>query len=1437
MKTRILSYLLVFSMILALLPASALAEGESTTTPHIPEQHVTATVKHALDSGGAETGQITAQNESYLTDTDNQSRTVKPCDIIFLIEQSTFMNTQTDTTQYGQEREDILNSMESLLQNLPAPTTGDEHRVAIAGFGRINNSGTSDSYIPNQHPGTMLSATQNPSLNTGYYTHDTDGSPVFHSQGGWTEWDRITDHNDTTLPQMPDGYLANEDYDDVFMSIDAAKDVIDVDNMVSWHAGASRMDAGLQITEQLAKIAQAHKANSEDRNLIIFVAASSLPYQNGMGVQNLRPEAARAAATELKNKYNATIFGFGDFRALNLEDLTAEEQRTKFNETMAGICGNSNTQDGTPYFKGLSQVHDIDEALNELLIQIDANVNPNAERLHINVDNFQEKSTAPTSHTSHTWKELKEKHHILSSSAINETASVDYYRFTEYDANGNPQFATTPFRHFELSLSSIDSSDSSGSNDSIQTALSLQPIPPVGTKGTAYGVKAVITITDPVCVDYEWAEPWTPDFKPPDHEHAARGVKHSPTNPEQNETTLDTMKLKFDGWYRLWDDRIDGDAAEKKTWTYDGKKYVAYQGTVFGAFGSDLTLCGRWIPYIDVNFEWIDSVIPEGVELPSTISLPLSNDGTAFYTPTVPSKKGYKFDGWYKDSACTERYDKKGETLTGNITLYGRWTKIGTKAVTFTVVNGSWNKESVWYKKYIGDADADTKTVTVNVPLRNGKGTLTPDLVPQVDNKDMTPADNYKAPGAWGDKAPDTNADAITEDGDYEYTYTFPEADTYTITYLWVPGTEVPEDVRLPAQQKQQESSAGKPNFTIEGAPLTAETGWTFDGWYTANHPIQTDTPVSGEHNFAEFADFADNDGKNLTLYGKWTHEDCTVTFYADYAKSAFDMPLGHFKTDASKDGYMVKYKVPYGSTLAEVPTPVTELATYYFEGWKDCAKQYEPSNNTEGEQEDTEEEQEDTQGEQEDTQDAEDADEPATHAADSSAVTGTFYTSKAIQEMTIKSDLNFVAQWWPIVTFDANGGDWELEPDKPNKRYVPVPANSNRIDSLSPPVKEGYTFLGWYDSPDNFSEKPINFKTQTFDGAATVYAHWAKNATVTFKIVNGYWSGNSTEDRTVPVVLHPQANGSASGTLDASDVPFIMIPAAGYENTPGRWDVTPNTEENGISGDVTYTYIFGKKHHSSSKDENKDKDNNKENNKENNKDNNTGETTPTKVPDLLNGSNHFAYVVGYKDGNVRPQGNITRAETAAIFFRLLKEEVRSENLSKHNDFADVTEDSWYNTAVSTMAGMNILKGRTATGFVPQAPITRAEFAAICARFDSGRAEENSSFTDISGHWAEKEIERAATLGWVSGYTDGSFHPDAPITRAEAMTLINRVLCRMPETKADLLDSMTKWPDNQPGAWYYLAVQEATNSHTYEQKDSKYETWTALTAEPDWSKY
>lgn len=369
------------------MPVSAAAE-ENGTAQAAP--HLLSTIKHEVDDDGKETGQITAQIEAYLTDSANQTRTVKPCDIIFLIEQSTFMNTQSNTTLYGQERADILDTMEKMLDAIPAPTTGGEHRVAISGYGRINNPGNSDTYVPNQYPGVKLDSSENQSLNTGYYTCK-DNAPVFHSEKGWTEWSQVA-NDKKTLPQMPNGYLENETYKDVFMSVSDAKNVIDADKMVSWHAQASRMDAGLQLTESLAQIAKAHKASDKDRNLIVFIAASSLPYQNeGGGYQTLRPEAAKEAARKLKESYGATIFGFGDFNKLNLNDGTTEEaQRNDFNKTMASICGSTDTTDGASYFKGLSQAHDINEALSELLIQIDANVNPNAEKLSINVKSFQE---------------------------------------------------------------------------------------------------------------------------------------------------------------------------------------------------------------------------------------------------------------------------------------------------------------------------------------------------------------------------------------------------------------------------------------------------------------------------------------------------------------------------------------------------------------------------------------------------------------------------------------------------------------------------------------------------------------------------------------------------------------------------------------------------------------------------------------------------------------------------------------------------------------------------------------------------------------------------------------------------------------------------------------------------------------------------------------
>ena len=226
-----------------------------------------------------------------------------------------------------------------------------------------------------------------------------------------------------------------------------------------------------------------------------------------------------------------------------------------------------------------------------------------------------------------------------------------------------------------------------------------------------------------------------------------------------------------------------------------------------------------------------------------------------------------------------------------------------------------------------------------------------------------------------------------------------------------------------------------------------------------------------------------------------------------------------------------------------------------------------------------------------------------------------------------------------------------------------------------------------------------------------------------------------------------------------------------------------------------------------------------------------------TGVPDMLNGDDHYAYVIGYPDGNVHPQGNISRAETATIFFRLLKADTRDGNLTAENVFADVANGKWFNKAVSTMAKLGIVKGRSAETFAPDAPITRAEFAAICARFNTKPTNTSNSFSDISGHWAEAEIERAVAFGWIAGYPDGTFRPDTYITRAEAMTMINRVLCRMPQDEKDLLRTMVVWPDNKPTDWHYLAVQEATNSHEFERKGAVNEKWTKLTSAPDWTRY
>lgn len=718
------------------------------------------------------------------------------------------------------------------------------------------------------------------------------------------------------------------------------------------------MDAGLTITERLASIAKAHKATGEaageDRNLIVCIAASSLPYQNSSNYQKMRPDAAIEAAKTLKGTYDATIFGLGDFHQLNLESSNplndADKQRDFFNSTMADICGNTSAH-SADYFKGLSQVNNINDALNELITQIDANVGAGtAEELSIRVDSFNEGAGEIN------WSQLKHVHHILSA----KVASVDYYHFTGYDSSGTPQFKSTPYRHTEQSLADI------GGGDAIQTSLNILPIPPQAhageIRGANYGEKVVITITGPVCISYQWTGSCTPDFAPPQTQYVARATTYKPASPMQN--------------------------------AVDGK---------------------------DPNLE---------------------------------------FDGWYKDYDCTQKFQEDGEVLTANTVLYGRWTRLDTKTVTFKVQNGKWS-------------DGTSADRNVPVELHNGLGTLSEADVPT----GMTPDTGYKAPGAW-DSRPNTDPNGIT--GDVTYVYRF--------------------------------SSTGG---------------------------------------------------------GSSSHHSTRYTL--------------HYESNG-----------------------------------------------------------------------------------------GTAYKDERCSSGT-------------KVTLDKT------------------------------PTRESYTFTGWY------ADKALTQKitSVTMNGDKTVYAGW-------------------------------EATG---------------------------------------------------------------------------------------VPDKLNGDDHFAYVIGYPDGKVHPKGNISRAETATIFFRLLKADIRDGNLTADNEFSDVSDGQWHNKAISTMAKLGIVKGRRADRFDPDASITRAEFAAICARFSTRTVENSGSFSDISGHWAENEIERAAAFGWISGYPDGTFRPDARITRAEAMTMINRVLCRMPQSESDLLDSMVTWPDNKPSDWHYLAVQEATNSHDFDRQGEVGESWTKLTSVPDWTRY
>lgn len=376
--------------------------------------------------------------------------------------------------------------------------------------------------------------------------------------------------------------------------------------------------------------------------------------------------------------------------------------------------------------------------------------------------------------------------------------------------------------------------------------------------------------------------------------------------------------------------------------------------------------------------------------------------------------------------------------------------------------------------------------------------------------------------------------------------------------------------------------------------------------------------------------------------------------------------------------------------------------------------------------------------------------------------------------------------------------------------------------------ARDGYSFVGWAkdaaaQQADYSDQASLFFETAFPEGTkeATLYAVWKEN-TVTLNYASSDESLGTVTVESEPVdAVTGTAHGStaqaksgakfdgwysADGTLLSTDLKFVPTRADG-----AVWQ-----------GTTYYAHFSAKRSPSTPSTPAK-----------------PDETKPTlaPIPEMLNGEDHYAYLLGYEDGTVRPNGSISRAEVATVLFRLLKDDVRMQNLTKDNAYSDVSDTAWYAAAVSTLSKMGVISGYPDGTFRPNAPITRAEFAAMIARFDETAKSADTPFTDISGHWAENAIGKAYGNGWIKGSSKTVFCPESNLTRAETATLLNRVLHRLPEKESDLLANQIVWPDNPETFWGYLAIQEATNSHEYERKaDGVHETQTAKRENRDWSK-
>ena len=378
-------------------------------------------------------------------------------------------------------------------------------------------------------------------------------------------------------------------------------------------------------------------------------------------------------------------------------------------------------------------------------------------------------------------------------------------------------------------------------------------------------------------------------------------------------------------------------------------------------------------------------------------------------------------------------------------------------------------------------------------------------------------------------------------------------------------------------------------------------------------------------------------------------------------------------------------------------------------------------------------------------------------------------------------------------LTYDPNGGS-DVTPNTATVRH-----GEKVVDGpLLPPTRTGFDFTGWYDDKDG--KEPHNF-TQGLVEDKTVYAGWVKSSptVITYRLTIDYIYADGS-----------RAAESKEFDLAAGEDYRVRSPyIPGYK--------ADRTVVEGVMPDhaVTETVIYRRVYTPGGS---------------------TVIPTLTKTELKFSSADHFAYVNGYPDGTVKPTGNITRAEVAAILYRIMDADCAKAYYDTTSSYRDVARGDWFNVYVATLENAGVIVDTRAGGyFRPNDPITRAEIAAMIARCDGAYYTGTSTvFSDTYGHWAAGYIDRAYELGWINGYGT-TYAPDRYISRAETVAVLNRVLNRAPQYTSDLTRNYTTFSDVATSAWYYLDVEEAANSHTYTRKtNADYETWTKLIADPSW---